>query len=200
MKTGHGIRFKDFLVLIISLCFSASAGAEGFGLESVTESLSETQDSAQAVKQSLEAGQQMQDSTLTSGAAAAGGSSSLTDTLVNKLGISTQQAQGGAGALFKSAQGQLDAEQFASLSKAVPEMDTLLGAAPKQSDTLTGMASMLGDKGQSYGNLAGLASSFNQLGLSPDMVDQFVPVVVDYVRTQGGDLTANMLQSALLGN
>jgi hypothetical protein len=37
------------------------------------------------------------------------------------------------------------------------------------------------------------------LNLSPDRVDEFVPVVVDYVRTSGGAMTADMLQSALYG-
>jgi hypothetical protein len=127
----------------------------------------------------------------------------LTDTLVKKLGITSEQAQGGAGALFQVAKAKLDAGQFADLSKAVPEMDSLLNAAPKQSEALSGIAgsasSVLGENNNPYGNLAGLASSFKVLNLSPDMVDEFVPVVVDYVSTNGGALTANMLQSALYG-
>jgi hypothetical protein len=127
----------------------------------------------------------------------------LTDTLVKKLGITSEQAQGGAGALFQVAKAKLDAGQFADLSKAVPEMDSLLNAAPKQSEALSGIAgsasSVLGENNNPYGNLAGLASSFKVLNLSPDMVDEFVPVVVDYVSTNGGALTANILQSALYG-
>ena len=128
---------------------------------------------------------------------------SLTDTLVKKLGISSEQAQGGAGALFQLAKSKLDAGQFAELSKAVPEMDSLLSAAPKQSGALSGLAggasSALGEANNPYGNLAGLASTFKVLNLSPDSVDEFVPVVVDYVRAKSGALTADMLQSALYG-
>jgi len=128
---------------------------------------------------------------------------SLTDTLVKKLSISNEQAQGGAGALFQLAKSNLDAGQFAALSKAVPEMDSLLSAAPKQSGGLSGLAggasSALGEANNPYGNLAGLASAFKALKLSPDSVDEFVPVVVDYVRTKSGALTANMLQSTLYG-
>jgi Protein of unknown function VcgC/VcgE (DUF2780) len=128
---------------------------------------------------------------------------SLTDTLVKKLSISSEQAQGGAGALFQLAKGKLDAGQFAELSKAVPEMDSLLSAAPKPSGALSALAegasSALGEANNSYGNLAGLASAFKVLNLSPDRVDEFVPVVVDYVRANSGALTANMLQSALYG-
>ena len=128
---------------------------------------------------------------------------SLTDTLVKKLSISNEQAQGGAGALFQLAKSNLDAGQFAALSKAVPEMDSLLSAAPKQSGGLSGLAggasSALGEANNPYGNLAGLASAFKVLNLSPDKADEFVPVVVDYVRTKSGALTANMLHSALYG-
>lgn len=129
--------------------------------------------------------------------------SSLTDTLVKKLSISSEQAQGGAGALFQLAKGKLDAGQFAELSKAVPEMDSLLSAAPKQTEATSGLAegasSVLGEANNPYGNLAGLASAFKVLNLSPDMADEFIPAVVDYVRAKNGALTANMLQSALYG-
>ena len=128
---------------------------------------------------------------------------SLTDTLVKKLGITNEQAQGGAGALFQVAKGKLDAGQFAELSQSVPEMDSLLSAAPKQSGALSGLAgsvsSAMGDSSNAYGNLAGLASTFKTLNLSPDRVDEFVPVVVDYVSAKSGSLTGNMLQSALYG-
>jgi hypothetical protein len=128
---------------------------------------------------------------------------SLTDTLVKNLGITQEQAQGGAGAIFQVAKDKLDAGQFAGLSKAVPEMDSLLSSAPKQSGALSGLAgdasSVLGETNNPYGNLAGLASAFKALNLSPDRVDEFVPVVVDYVSAKSGALTANMLQSALYG-
>jgi hypothetical protein len=128
---------------------------------------------------------------------------SLTDTLVKQLNISNEQAQGGAGALFQLAKNKLDAGQFAALSKAVPEMDSLLSAVPKQSGALSGLAqdasSALGEANNPYGNLAGLAATFTALNLSPDKVDEFVPVVVDYVSAKSGALTANMLHSALYG-
>lgn len=126
---------------------------------------------------------------------------SLTDTLVKNLGITQEQAQGGAGALFQLAKSKLDAGQFAELSKAVPEMASLLSAAPKQTGATSGLAqgasSALGEVNNPYGNLSGLASAFKVLNLSPDSVDEFVPVVVNYVRAKSGALTANMLQSAL---
>ena len=37
------------------------------------------------------------------------------------------------------------------------------------------------------------------LNLSPDKVDEFVPLVVNYVEARGGALTADTLQSVLYG-
>lgn len=128
---------------------------------------------------------------------------SLTDTLVKALGISSEQARCGAGAIFLVVKGKVDAGQFAELSKIVPEMDELLSAATKQAGSLNGQAedstSGQSELGNPYGNLAGLGSVFKSLNLSPDKADEFVPAVVDYVRANGGALTANMLQSALYG-
>ncbi|MDD5322406.1 MAG: DUF2780 domain-containing protein [Methylococcales bacterium] len=189
------------VLLTIATGLSGAVKAEGFSLDSVNKGLTSVQKAVDSTRQTTEAVQ--------SGANAVAGvkssvtQGSLTDTLVNKLGITTEQAQGGAGALFQLAKGQLDAGQFAELSKSVPEMNSLLNAVPKQSGALSSLAgsvsSALGDSSNTYGNLAGLASTFKTLNLSPDMVDQFVPVVVDYVRTNGGALTADILQSALYG-
>lgn len=189
------------VLLTFATGLSWVANAEGFSLDSVNKGLTSVQKTVDSTKQTTQAVQ--------SGANAVAGvkeiamQGGLTDTLVKKLGITSAQAQGGAGALFQVAKGKLDARQFAELSQSVPEMNSLLNAVPKQSGALSGLAgsvsSALGDSSNAYGNLASLASTFKTLNLSPDMAGQFVPVVVDYVRTKGGDLTSNMLQSALLG-
>jgi hypothetical protein len=187
-------------LLTIATGLSGAANAGDFSLDSVDKGLTAVQKTVDSSRQTTQAVQSEANGVTDVRSIAQ--QSSLTDTLVKKLGITTEQAQGGAGALFQVAKGKLDAGQFADLSKAVPEMDSLLNAVPKQSGALSGLAgsvsSALGDNNP-YGNLAGLASTFKMLNLSPDKVDEFVPVVVDYVSTSGGALTANMLQSALYG-
>ena len=189
------------VLLTIATGLSAAVNAEGFSLDQVNKGLTTVQKIVDSSNQNTQAVQSGEDAVADVNSTAVQGS--LTDTLVKKLGITNEQAQGGAGALFQIAKGKLDAGQFADLSKAVPEMDSLLSAVPKQSGALSGLAgsvsSALGDSSNPYGNLAGLASTFKALNLSPDKVDEFVPIVVDYVRTSGGELTANMLQSALYG-
>lgn len=126
---------------------------------------------------------------------------SLTNTLVNQLGVSQQQALGGAGAIFQTAKGNMEPQAFSTLSQSVPGMNEMLNAAPKISNGMSnmtgGISSMMGNANNTLGSMASLVSSFKKLGLSPNMVNQFVPVVTNYVRTNGGQVMANLLQSAL---
>jgi len=186
------------VLLIIATGLSVGVNAEDLSLDKVNRGLTTVQKSVDSSGQNTQAEQSGTDSVadVNHQTAVQG---SLTDTLVKTLGITTEQAQGGAGALFQVAKGKLDAGQFADLSKAVPEMDSLLNAAPKQSAGLAGSVSSGLDGNNPYGNLAGLASTFKMLNLSPDKVDKFVPVVVNYVGARGGALTADTLQSVLYG-
>ena len=121
----------------------------------------------------------------------------LTDVLVSQLGVSQQQALGGAGAIFQAAKANMTQQAFSTLSQSIPGMSEMLAAAPQVSQSLSGVTSVLGGAGQTVNTMTSLASSFQQLNLSPSMVNQFVPVIVDYVKNTSGQVTANLLQSAL---
>ena len=128
----------------------------------------------------------------------------LVSALSSKLGITPEQASGGAGLLLGLAQGKLSAEQNSELTAAIPELDQLLASAPQlqnnQTSSLLGAASsLLGGSDNELGQLAQLVPGFESLGLSPDMVQQFVPVVLDVVNQQGGNALMSALQSVLLG-
>ena len=125
----------------------------------------------------------------------------LVTMLVQQLGVTETQAQGGAGAIFNLAKERMQAEAFDQVAGAVPNMDALLGAVPKKSSGLGGMlgsgTSLLGGANGNLGNLASLASSFSQLGLSPDMVNQFVPIVLSFVQGNGGESVSQLLAAVL---
>lgn len=126
----------------------------------------------------------------------------LTDILVSQLSVSQQQAFGGAGALFQVAKQNMDPQAFSTLSQSVPGMNDMLAAAPTPSDPVSSLAgslsSMMGDTDNTLGTVASLAASFNELNLSPEMVGQFIPIMTEYVKNTGGQVTANLLQAALL--
>ena len=126
---------------------------------------------------------------------------SLVNLLTQQLGITESQAQGGAGSIFNLAKEQLSAQDFSQVADAVPNMGGLLEAAPRKEGSLGGMfgsaTSMFGGGSNSLKGLAGLASSFSQLGLSPEMVNQFVPVILNYVKSSGGETVSNLLSAVL---
>jgi hypothetical protein len=120
----------------------------------------------------------------------------LVQTLTSQLGISGEQATSGAGALFDYAKKNLSADDFASIAKVIPGMDSLLMMAPEpeNSSAMGKASSMLGGADSSLGGMAGLASSFESLGLDADMVSKFVPIVSDYVGKMSGDQAMQLLQ------
>jgi hypothetical protein len=118
----------------------------------------------------------------------------LVDQLTKALGISDAQAQGGAGLLFKLAKDKLGTSEFSQLSAAVPEVDSLLNAAPSSGGLLGGLGKMLGG---SSGGLAGLTGGFSNLGMDTGMAAKFVPIILQFVQTKGGDPLKMLLEKAL---
>ena len=126
----------------------------------------------------------------------------LVSTLIDKLGVSESQAQGGSGAIFKTAEKRMDKDDYQELSKEVPEVETLQKFAPETADSKSSMlgsaASALGGKsGSSVGDAAGLLSSFDALGMDKDMLNKFTPVIYDYIKTNGSEMAMGPLQKAL---
>ena len=124
----------------------------------------------------------------------------LVGMLTKNLGVTDQQAQGGAGSIFNAASQNMSADDFSKVTDAMPEVKSLMSAAPKAesgSGTLGGLSSMVKEGGGSMGTLTELAGSFAQLGLGGDMVGQFIPIVLEYAQSKGGDTVANLLKMAL---
>lgn len=122
--------------------------------------------------------------------------------LTSQVGVSEQQAGGGVGALMKYAEQSLDKEQFAEISDALPELTDLLKSAPavdEESSTASQLSSLLGegDTATKAKRLASLRDSLDKLGLSTDQITKFVPVVIDYAKSKGGDSIAGLLKQAL---
>lgn len=165
--------------------------------DSVSESATSVTDSLQT----LQAGQQAVEGVQ---ATTEGG---LTGALMQQLNISQTQAEGGAGAVFQLAKTKMQGEAFSQLSDSVPGMDNLMAAAPVVSQNpsgldgvIGGISSVTGGQGGTLSSMGNLAASFQQLGMSGDMVQRFIPAIVNYVRSSSGDPLANTLLSALTGS
>jgi hypothetical protein len=119
---------------------------------------------------------------------------------VQQLGVSDEQATGGAGLLFKLAQEKLSSGEFAQVKDAVPGIENLMAEAPQAgglTGALGGLASSLGGGGSQLAGLAELAGGFQNLGLDSGMIGKFIPIVLSFVQSKGGDAIKQMLAKVL---
>jgi hypothetical protein len=123
----------------------------------------------------------------------------LVDSLTSQLGISTQQASAGAGAMFRMAKERLTDQEFSRIAAAVPDIDKLISAVPAMGEAAGGaadVATMLGGEG-ALGNLVSIAGVFAELGISPEMIGSFTSIILDYLQQAGGIGTREMMQGAI---
>jgi len=135
----------------------------------------------------------------------------LVNLLTQQLGINSQQASGGLGLLMGAAQSKLGGD-FGQIAKVMPGVEQVIQQAPKPEaaagvagggvgGVLGAVSGLLGGKSGgalgSVGTLASLAGGFKQLGLGTDVVGKFLPVVLGYVQSKGGDASRSLLEGAL---
>ncbi len=120
----------------------------------------------------------------------------LINMLTSQLGINEEQAAGGAGLLFKMAKEKLGDGDFSKVTGAIPDVSNLLDKAPDASGgglmgAIGGIASSLGaDK---LGDLASLAGGFSKLNLDENMIGNFIPIILNFVKDKAGDEVMGLL-------
>ncbi len=190
---------KTLLTLCASLAFSmASIGnAVAEDWKSLLNAVNSGVNAQPHTGQVLQQGRQALDTAQTLQQAG-----NLTELLMQRTGVTQAQAAGGAGALFQIAKNKMQADAFAQLEQSVPGLQGMLGAVPAltQSGGLAGRLSALaGKSGGTAGDLISVVSSFQQQGMSPAMVQQFIPVMIEYVKAQGNEALVNSLSAAFIG-
>lgn len=134
----------------------------------------------------------------------------LVQMLTNNLGVNEDQAKGGAGMLFNIAKEKLGSGEFQQIADTVPGIGDLMSAAPTPGSggdsgggamgMLGGLASSLGGSAGGLGSLAALVGGFSKLGLDMEMIGKFVPQVLQYVQSQGGEGVRNLLEKVISPN
>ncbi len=120
----------------------------------------------------------------------------LVQMITSQLGISQDQAKGGAGLLLKTAKERLDAGDFEKIAGAIPNAEGMINAAPTEGGG--GVMGMLGKlAGGQAGDMASLVGGFSKLGLSPEMIQKFIPIILSFVQQQGSPEAAQALQKAV---
>ncbi|MCG7899883.1 MAG: DUF2780 domain-containing protein [Candidatus Thiodiazotropha lotti] len=127
----------------------------------------------------------------------------LVQQLISGAGVSQEQAEGGAGLLFGLVKDQLSSGDFSQVTNAVPGIESLIDAAPSEDSgglggLLGGVASAIG--GEQLGNMASLASGFSKLDLDAGMIGKFVPIVLSFLQSQGGDGLSDLVAKVLQGD
>ncbi len=178
------------VIMLISVMGCATSNNPANPLGTIDQGLSTIEGAAQSSRQVINAGTAAANTATVNQVG-------LVDILMSQLGVSREQALGGAGAIFQAAQGNMTPQAFATLSQSVPGMNNMLSAAPVSPNLAGGLSTLMGGANNTVGSMAALAASFQQLNLSPDMVGRFIPVVTNYVSQTSGQVTANLLQSAL---
>lgn len=124
----------------------------------------------------------------------------LLQEIVKQLGVSEEQAKGGAGMIFNLAKDKLGPDEFGRVAELIPEMDDVLSAAPKPggvASAIGGIASAFGHKAGHLGDMAGLISGFKSLDLDSGMAAKFIPIVLSFVKGKGGDGLGTLLEDVL---
>ncbi len=128
----------------------------------------------------------------------------LVQQLISKVGVSEEQAQGGAGLLFGLLKDKLSAQDFTQVTEAVPDVNDLIAAAPEGGGGGGGLKGMLGGIASSLGmsqlgDLASLANGFSTLGLNTEAMERFIPVVMSFVESKGGEGLGQIVGKVLKG-
>lgn len=124
----------------------------------------------------------------------------IINALMDQLGVSEDQAKGGAGAIFNLVKDKVSDGDFSQLSSAVPGLDDLLNSAPEAgglSGAIGGLTSMLGGDAEKLGGIASLSGSFDKLGLDMDMAAKFLPIIMSFVQSKGGDTLKSIFNDVL---
>ncbi|MGR5333226.1 DUF2780 domain-containing protein [Photobacterium damselae] len=98
----------------------------------------------------------------------------LTQLLTNKLGVSPQQAAGGASALLAFASSELQGDQAKELQNLIPGSKALADAIP------AGLSGLLDDPST-------LNKVFSILGIDSKTADEFAPVIMQFLKQQGAN-------------
>ncbi len=125
----------------------------------------------------------------------------LIQLLTENLGVEQSQAIGGAGLIFQLAKEKLGDDDFSQVAQSVPQINDMLQQAPESGGllgALGGLASAMGgDTADSVGDIMSLAGGFSKLGLDSGMIVKFIPLILSFVQSQGGDEVKNILEKVL---
>jgi len=122
----------------------------------------------------------------------------LIERLMEELGVTRQQAEGGAGLLLEFAQKKLDGDRFVEVADSIPAISDIIGKAPRGEIAMGRPLWVFFSR--LFGGLGGLyvlAAAFDGLGLDKKQLRKFVEVLLGHFRERGGERVEGYLGSVL---
>ena len=115
-----------------------------------------------------------------------------------QLNLSEEAVAGSFGSLLKVAQDNLTQDNFALISKAVPDAQSYVDKAPKVSkSSMSSLLSSAGDAGKKAESADYLTSAFEKLGVSSDKVPGLISSFSGYLDKSGYKEASSMLKKGL---
>lgn len=137
-----------------------------------------------------------------SGAEAGVSAQAMIAAVASSLNVNQQQAEGGLASLFNFAKGNISSEQFGQLSSALPGVSDLLNQVPdiNQLKSAKGIGGLL-DKASEYSEsvkaINDVKKQFEALGLTPEMIDDYVGAAQSYLDTEQGQQAKQLFTEGL---
>jgi hypothetical protein len=114
-------------------------------------------------------------------------SNPMISSLTSGLGVTADQAIGGAGALMNIAKGNLSSDQWSKVADAVPASGSIMDSGLKA----------IGLSSDKLKSLADLGGSIGKLGLNMDQVNKMVPAMGDFMTKGGNTEAADLFKGAI---
>jgi hypothetical protein len=136
------------------------------------------------------------DSTSSTASTAVDYAKGLLPALKDSVGVSSSQAEGGAGSIFSLVTDNLSTDDFSSLAGMVPglNMDSLIKAAPAVAESGSSLTGMLGSSGGSIAGVTKVYDQFKSLGLSTEQLTGYVTVIKGYLQSEGGESAVDLFK------
>lgn len=117
--------------------------------------------------------------------------SDLVSMLTNSLSVSSEQANGGMGAIFNYVKENVSVEQFKQLAQYIPGVEGLLKQVPdiselSSSEGLSGLLDSASQYNDSLKSVNEVKKQFEALGLKPEMISSFISQTQSYLDTEQG--------------
>ena len=118
--------------------------------------------------------------------------------LVQELGVSTKQAEGGAGLLLGLVEQRLSPEEFVRVADTIPAISDVINKAPRLIAAPPGpLREMLSSWFGGLGAKSGLAVGFEKLGCERTQIDKFVDTLIPFFQEKSGEEVATLLRQVL---